>query len=343
MSQLRLTMLCLAIAALATPAMAARADASFPGKTPDDYASPGTRVTLADGRQLNLRCSGSGQPAVVLEAGSNADSTVWFKVQDALAGLTRVCAYDRAGYGFSDEGPLPRGLDADVADLKALLDAAKIGPPVVLVGHSLGSNIVRQFASAHPADTAGLVLVDPPEHDLGSHMTAKWKEDGVRADTMRDAFLASCLKAAEQGMLSGPAPQPQGCIRGPMPWASERVNASIRANKERPGYWRTLRSELEQNETIFATPVVQGNPHGSMPLVVLAATDVAAAAPVEMREGLTAARNETHRRLAASSSAGTLVPVAGSSHDIQLDQPQALVDAVRTVLQAARAATPPAK
>jgi hypothetical protein len=78
-----------------------------------------------------------------------------------------------------------------------------------------------------------------------------------------------------------------------------------------------------------------------MPLIVLAATVVAAAAPVEMREGLTAARNETHRRLAASSSAGTLVPVAGSSHDIQLDQPQALVDAVRTVLQAARAATHP--
>lgn len=340
MSRSRLAALSLAIVTSAVPVMAAPADAAFPEKTPDRYASPEKRVALVDGRRINLRCSGEGRPAVLLEAGANADSTAWFKVHGALADVTRVCAYDRAGYGFSDEGPLPRGLDADVADLKALIDAAGIETPVVLVGHSLGSSIVRQFAVTHPADAAGLVLVDPPEQDLASHMTPQWKEADAKAGALRDAFLAKCLQAAEHGTPATPASLPEGCVRGPLPWASERVDASIRANKQGPGYWRTLRSELEQNEKIFSAPAPQGNVHGSLLLVVLAATDAAKTAPEEMREGLTAARSDTYERLAAGSSAGKFVAVTESSHDVQMDQPQAVVDAVAAVVRTVRAAEP---
>src|SRR5688572_3402642 len=86
-------------------------------RTPDAYAEPGDLVNIAENRRLNLRCVGDGAPTVILEAGANADSTTWFRVQPLIAVRTRVCAYDRAGYGFSDEGPKPRTLDADVADL----------------------------------------------------------------------------------------------------------------------------------------------------------------------------------------------------------------------------------
>lgn len=78
-----------------------------PAQTPDSYASAGERVTIAPGRALNLRCSGAGPRTVLLEAGGNADSATWFRVQPLLESA-RVCAYDRAGYGFSDPGPLPR-------------------------------------------------------------------------------------------------------------------------------------------------------------------------------------------------------------------------------------------
>ncbi len=141
--------------------------AAEPAASPADpalaiYAKPATRVDIGGARTLNLRCSGEGAPGVMLESGATADSMAWHKVQPAIAKSTRVCAYDRAGFGFSDDGPLPRDLDADAKDLHALIHAAKIAAPVVLVGHSLGTNIVRHYAEKYPADVDGSVRVDPP-------------------------------------------------------------------------------------------------------------------------------------------------------------------------------------
>lgn len=134
------TLLCL-FSSWAWPSEAAALE-----KTPDEYAAPGRLVRISEQRSLNLRCSGSGPTTAILEAGTNTDSTTWFRVQSLLARTMRVCSYDRAGYGFSDEGPLPRGLGADVSDLRALILASGIKAPVVLVGHSLGANIVRRYA-----------------------------------------------------------------------------------------------------------------------------------------------------------------------------------------------------
>ena len=98
------------------------------GSTPDPaldaYARPANLVDIG-GRKLNLRCSGSGTPTVMLESGATTDSLTWFKVQPPLARATTVCSYDRAGYGFSDDGPRPRDIDADAADLHALIHAAQ--------------------------------------------------------------------------------------------------------------------------------------------------------------------------------------------------------------------------
>src|SRR5664279_478354 len=121
------------------------AGAPAPDPALDAYARPASLVDIG-GRKLNLRCSGSGAPTVILESGANADSLTWFKVQPLLARSTTVCSYDRAGYGFSDDGPMPRDIDADSADLHALIHAAHLALPAILVGHSLGTNIVRRYA-----------------------------------------------------------------------------------------------------------------------------------------------------------------------------------------------------
>lgn len=136
-------------------------------RMPDSYAQAAQLIDLGHGRHLNLRCSGSGIPTVLLESGAIADSSAWFKVQPLLAAHARVCAYDRAGFGFSSEGPLPRDLDADVSDLHALIQRAGLATPLVMVGHSLGSNIVRQYANRYPADVGAMVLLDPPAQDIG--------------------------------------------------------------------------------------------------------------------------------------------------------------------------------
>lgn len=311
------------------------ASSAIPERTPDEYAEPGEQVGIAGHRRLNLRCEGADTdaPTVILEAGSNADSTTWFRVQPLLATHTRVCAYDRAGYGFSDEGPLPRSLDADVADLDALIRAAGLRTPAVLVGHSLGSNIVRRYAEVHPEAVAGLVLVDPPEQNLAAFMPPEWKAENIAASARRDEFLEQCQQAMRADASAPPAPGAQGCLRPPPPWMSERVAAAVSAYKHRPGYWRTLRSELAENGAIFGTAVPPDESHGSIPLVVLTASDTFARVPAHMRTNMETARKATHDAIAASSRNGRVQVVDGSSHDMPIDQPQAIADAVSAVLQ----------
>ena len=317
----------LLIAAVAT------AGSPPPATTPDSYAQPGQRIAIDHGRSLNLRCSGSGPMTVLLEAGAHADSQSWFRVQPLLESHARVCAYDRAGYGFSDEGPLPRDLAADVADLRALIRAAGLRAPLLLVGHSLGSNIVRRYASEHPDDVAGMVLVDPPAQDQARFLPASWTKDEAALTTQRDAFIASCEQGAEHGTLESPPPALASCVGGPLPWQSAAVAAADHARKLRPAFWHTLRSELAQNVSVFAAPVPANESHGGMPLLVLQASGTYADAPAAMRKPLEAARAATQQRIVASSTRGMLRKVADSSHDIEMDQPQAVADAVMQVLK----------
>ncbi|CAM5327004.1 alpha/beta fold hydrolase [Rhodanobacter lindaniclasticus] len=305
-----------------------------PATTPDSYARPAQRIAIGEGRSLNLRCSGNGPTTVLLEAGAHADSQSWFRVQPLLAAQARVCAYDRAGYGFSDEGPLPRDLDADVADLHALIRAAGLHTPLVLVGHSLGSNIARRYAGEHPADVAALVLVDPPAQDEARFLPASWTKDEATLTTQRDAFIASCEQAAERGALDKPSPALASCVGGALPWQSEAVAAADHTRKLQPAFWHTLRSELAQNVAVFAQPVPANESHGDMPLVVLQAAGTYADAPADVRDKLEAARDATQQRIVASSSRGMLRKVADTSHDIEMDQPQAVADAVAQVLKA---------
>jgi len=131
--------------------------------TPND-SSAYTRVQrLVDigGRKLNLYCTGTGSPTVILEAGGGESSLDWRFVQPQLTKTTRTCSYDRAGYGFSDRGPLPRDASAAVSDLHALVAAAGIPKPFVLVGYSYGELYSRLYADRFLSDLAGLVLVEP--------------------------------------------------------------------------------------------------------------------------------------------------------------------------------------
>jgi pimeloyl-ACP methyl ester carboxylesterase len=110
---------------------------------------------------MYYECSGAGSPTVVLDAGSPDTTATWRWVQPQIAGVTRVCAYDRAGLGQSS--PAPRGrrtAKTQVEELRALLTAARIPPPYVIVGHSWGGLLARIFAHAYSRATAGVVLVD---------------------------------------------------------------------------------------------------------------------------------------------------------------------------------------
>jgi pimeloyl-ACP methyl ester carboxylesterase len=142
--------------------------ASVPVSTSIDPAAEpsidGSYAVGTDGRRLALVCWGEGSPTVVLETGGpNIEEWTGSGIVEELAGSVRVCTYDRAGTGASDAAPdEKRDADDVVADARAVLEAANVAAPFVLVGRSFGGMVVTHFADVAPTDVLGVVVLDTP-------------------------------------------------------------------------------------------------------------------------------------------------------------------------------------
>jgi len=123
------------------------------------HPAPGALIDVG-GHRLHIACAGHGSPTVVLDAALGSTSAHWAWVQQKVAETTRVCAYDRAGLGWSEPGPEPRDARQTTGELHALLANAAVPGPYVLVGHSLGGLYAQLYADRYPAEVAGVVLVE---------------------------------------------------------------------------------------------------------------------------------------------------------------------------------------
>ena len=155
---------------------------------------PPGRLVDVGGRSLHIRCIGpaTGGPTVIFEAGAGDYSKSWTGVQDLLAPRVRSCAYDRAGFGWS--AGTEQSMSQDNADLHALLTAAKVAGPYVLVGHSMGALLVRRYAYHYPDAVVGMVLVGPTHENTRLFFLAdkQWKrvrEQAMGAD-FQELYLA---------------------------------------------------------------------------------------------------------------------------------------------------------
>jgi pimeloyl-ACP methyl ester carboxylesterase len=161
--------------------------------------SPSTSPTAAvvdglfdvgQGRRLYLSCEGSGSPTLLLEAGGQSSSSDWPpSLTRALGAKTRTCVYDRAGTGQSDPAPVKKRMMTDVVDdLDALLTAAKVEGPLLLVGASFGGQVVLEYALHHPTRVAGLVILDTdwpttdPKRSPDQLLTKAERQHIVRGD-----------------------------------------------------------------------------------------------------------------------------------------------------------------
>jgi pimeloyl-ACP methyl ester carboxylesterase len=120
---------------------------------------PGKLVDLG-GHHLHVNCTGRGNPTVVVENGLGDFSFEWFLVQSRVSTFSRICTYDRAGYAWSDPGPKPRTFAQINLELRDALSKLGERGPFVLVGHSYGGPVIRNFAAAYPNQVTGMVLVD---------------------------------------------------------------------------------------------------------------------------------------------------------------------------------------
>ncbi|MFZ0337762.1 MAG: alpha/beta hydrolase [Terracidiphilus sp.] len=123
------------------------------------HPEPG-ETYLVNGHKMHINCTGTGSPTIVLDAGLGNDSLIWGGIQPKLSTNTRVCSYDRAGFGLSDSLPAPRDADHVAEELHELLIQAKVTGPVVLMGHSIAGLYIRDYAMHYPMDVAGLIFVD---------------------------------------------------------------------------------------------------------------------------------------------------------------------------------------
>jgi pimeloyl-ACP methyl ester carboxylesterase len=124
-----------------------------------DIPPPGQLIEI-DGHRHHLVCTGAGTPTVILEEGAGGGSLNWTWIQPKVTATTRVCSYDRPGYGWSDTSDTPRDADTVARELDALLKAAGESGPFIAVGHSLGGAYIRMFAAQQRDNVVGLVLID---------------------------------------------------------------------------------------------------------------------------------------------------------------------------------------
>jgi pimeloyl-ACP methyl ester carboxylesterase len=296
----------LALAGASYEAIAAAGDAGR-------YPPPGQLVDIG-GYRLHIQCVGTGSPTVVLDAGLGGSSLDWSLVQPELGRTTRVCAYDRAGMGWSDPGPQPRTPRQIADELHALLTNAGIAGPYVLVGHSLGGKNVRLFAIAHPEGVAGMVLVDARSEYVDANTSpaevqAFQRANAAQASQYRVAHSLGLVRLIGANLWGGPAMPRETRTEGMLLTTSQRgVDAQTAEGLERAA----------DDAQLQAAPSL-----GNRPLTVLAAGQNMTATPYWA---------EAQRRQAALSSDSRLIIAEGSGHYIHWEQPALVIDAVRQVI-----------
>ncbi len=289
-------------------------------------------ILLPGGRAMNMVCAGQGYPTVVFENGLGGNLLHWQKVQPSISALTRTCFYDRAGYGFSDPVDGSRTALAAVNDLHVLLTSAGVKGPIVLVGHSLGGLISTLFTDLYPDQVAGLVLIDPSFAGQGNPArSAAGKVDDQAAYDQTQSESLRCASLAWREKLT--AADPQGCF-GAAPTRTAAEIAFLMHQYLRPYRYETVFSELEEMNASTPGRDVDSQEErssarlfGDKPIVVLTAERGDMSDPEEHRLW-----KEGHDKLAARSTSGESIIVAGTGHYIQVEQPGAVIAAVTKVV-----------
>jgi pimeloyl-ACP methyl ester carboxylesterase len=302
------------------------------------YAKPQRLVELRDGRKIHLFCLGKGSPTVILTAGGGDWAAVWGKVQAPIALKTRVCAWDRAGFGFSDPSSAPQDVSHTTTDLAEAFKRAKIDGPYVLVGHSMGSYESLLFADRHPRQVLGLVLIDPafPDQDRRLRLVAPKYAAFLREDDQSGALLKKCAAELRSGVLRIGSPDPDKCFDYSPSFPPELTAALIRLDSN-PVRLTTQASAFEQFAHSSQIVVNPERNYGSIPIRVLTASDPPPGRPADVpaaRPPFAAEWLRAHDAMAALSTDGINKTVAGSSHNNF--KPEVVISTVGEVIDKAR-------
>lgn len=283
------------------------------------HPEPGKLVDVG-GYRLKLNCTGAGSPVVVLESGLGDVSIEWQAVQSEIAKFTRACSYDRAGYGGSDPGPMPRTSEQIAGELHTLLKNAGEKPPFLLVGHSFGGYNVRVFNGRFPCEVSGLILVDSVQEDQYKLLPPVWNQVGAE---LRAHFHNQARWA--------PVFIDLGVARLMLRSRGQDDNSYLILQTK---YLRARSSELDHIQ-VSAEQARAAGSLGDKPLIVLTAgrkpPPTALLSEADLNDYQRVWAGDLQLRLARLSSRGKREIVDDSGHDIPAERPDAIVSAVREI------------
>lgn len=307
------------------------------------FPPPGTFVDVG-GYRLHVVCRGEGAPVVVLESAIAASSLSWSRVQPEVARFTRVCAYDRAGLGWSEQATAPRTLIRVMDDLHAVITNMHCPSPCVIVGHSLGAFVCLAYAAQYPQEVSGVVLVDPPSEWIPMNRRQTYLVRGAIQMSRLGSLLARIgVVRACLALLTGGAPVvPRQFVKvfGPMTARTlERlvgevqklppeVHPLVQAAWCQPKCFRAMADQLRVFHQATEVAAVRSPSLRDVPLAVISSADQPASVLA------------SHEALVRTSSQGRHFVASKGGHWVPFDEPELIVDAIRDTVEVSRRAHP---
>jgi pimeloyl-ACP methyl ester carboxylesterase len=259
--------------------------------------APGRLIDVG-GHKMHIRCVGplNAKPTVIFEAGGGGISKDWIDVQELLASHIRSCAYDRAGLGWSEDGPAPRTMRQEVLELHVLLNTAGIHGPFVLAGQSIGGLLVRLYTEQYGKEVAGVVLVDSADEN-----TLVYNVNLNRWVTLRELATGRLVPAPH---LTGPPST---------------------------GYKPEDDYQAEEAQLLYLRRQATPQPFGDRPLIVLSAAK--RERPPGMSDAayddLEHARDKQIRDQTTMSQNSILMIAPEGGHNLQIDNPRFVASAIK--------------
>lgn len=313
------------------------------GQDQKPYPPPG-RLVDAGGHLLHLNIKGTGSPAVIFENGSGDFSFIWGLVQPAIAKSTTTVSYDRAGYAWSEAGPLPRSGRQMAYELHEALHNAGIQAPYILVGQSFGGFLVRTFARYYRSEVVGMVLVDA----LNEDEKIKMGKQSVRIREMAKGRTTPLVQTGaknnmDTSTLSEKNPLVSNTSIEPpldrLPPEDQKMQVWAQT---RFIYFKSASSEMDWSpEDVADMYKNKGKPVymlGDMPLIVICKGKGNYSGLADSTE-LEQQRLEMQDELAHLSTNGKLIIDRNSGHNIHLEDPATVIHAIEAVLQACKTHT----
>ena len=276
------------------------------------------------GYRLHMHIEGEGTPTIVFDSGAGGIGLTWELVRPAISKMTRVITYDRAGLGWSDASPKPRRADVIADELHTLLQNANVEGSFILVGHSLGGVVARQFAAKYPNEVAGLVMVDSAHEQQVKH----FPEALVKMVNSMKGMMGVMKLMSKLGIFA---------LKPDLIQIGDNGNLSKELVANMQGVMASSSSHAEamiaETESVFAAETQPVSTLGDLPMTVirhgqLDENAVPLSLGQQMRDNYEAAWQTLQAEIMSLSTQGRLIVAERSGHNIMFEQPEIIVESI---------------